>query len=245
MILQLSNLIKKLIKFFLIKFSRVIYWLIPSEFKNQPLGVKKILDQNIIKENYEFFKSDFEKSVLFEKLDDIRSYAINTALKKDKEQKFLYLEFGVYQGNSTNFFSKKLKKFYAFDSFEGLEEDWVGRNKPTGYFDLKQKIPKLNKNVNLSIGKVQDTLDNFLNNDKEKINFVHLDFDTYKPTKFVLEKIKPLLTNGSILIFDQFYNYAGWKDGEYRAFKEVFNSENYSYKAFNVESRQCVIQIKN
>lgn len=244
MILRFSNLIKKFIKFILTKFSRVIYWIIPSEFKNQPRRLKKILEQNTIKENYEFFKSDFEKSVLFEKIDDIRSYAINTALQKDKEQKFLYLEFGVYQGNSTNFFSKKLKTLFAFDSFEGLEEDWVGTNKRTGYFHLNQKIPKLNKNVNLAVGKVQDTLDNFLNNHQKKINFVHLDFDTYKPTKFVLEKIKPFLANDSILIFDQFYNYAGWKDGEYKAFKEVFNSENYSYKAFNLESKQCVIQIK-
>jgi len=43
--------------------------LIPSEFKNQPPKLKKIFNENIIKKNYEYFKSDFEKSVLFKKID--------------------------------------------------------------------------------------------------------------------------------------------------------------------------------
>lgn len=106
MISSLFNFIKKFIKFILIKISRIIYWLIPSEFKNQPTSLKKIFNENIIKENYECFKSDFEKSVLFEKLDDIRSYAINTALKLDEDQKFLYLEFGVFR-DALQTFSQK------------------------------------------------------------------------------------------------------------------------------------------
>ena len=45
--------------------------------------------------------------------------------------------------------------------------------------------------------------------------------DIYKPTKFVLEKIKPYLSKGAILIFDEYYNYVGWKNYEFKAFQEV------------------------
>ena len=67
--------------------------------------------------------------------------------------------------------------------------------------------------------------------------------DTYSPTKFTLEKIKPYLVKNSIIIFDEYYNYEGWKEGEFKALKEVFNENEFKYKAFNVNSAQCVIQI--
>ena len=66
----------------------------------------------------------------------------------------------------------------------------------------------------------------------KKITFAHLDMDTYTPTKFTLEKIKPLLTKGSILLFDQFYGFPNWQDHEFKAFKEVFKEGEYRYIAF-------------
>ena len=35
----------------------------------------------------------------------------------------------------------------------------------------------------------------------------------------------------------------GWKEGEFKALKEVFNENEFKYKAFNVNALQCVIQI--
>ena len=59
-----------------------------------------------------------------------------------------------------------------------------------------------------------------------------MDMDTYMPTKFTLVKIKPFLTKGSILLFDQFYGYPNWQNHEFKAFKEVFKDEEYKYIAF-------------
>ena len=67
--------------------------------------------------------------------------------------------------------------------------------------------------------------------------------DTYSPTRFTLEKIKPYLVKNSIIIFDEYYNYEGWKEGEFKALKEVFSENEFKYNAFNVVSEQCVIQI--
>ena len=90
---------------------------------------------------------------------------------------------------------------------------------------------------------MEDTLDDFLKKHNPKINFVHLDMDTYNPSKFTLEKIKPYLVKGSIILFDELYNYIGWKNGEFKALNEVFNENEFEYKAFNVNTKQCVIQI--
>ena len=74
--------------------------------------------------------------------------------------------------------------------------------------------------------------------------------DTYNPTKFTLEKIKPYLIKNSIIIFDELYNYPGWKYGEFKALNEVFKDNEFEYKAFNIgdqfipyEGKQVIIQI--
>ena len=174
----------------------------------------------------------------------IRKYAIETALLSDKKKEHYYLEFGVFTGSSANFASNYVKKLYAFDSFKGLSEDWVGKGKAKGFFNLDGKIPQLNSNIEPVVGWVEDTLEEFLKKHNPKINYIHFDMDTYSPTKFALEKIKPYLLKNAIILFDEFYNYLGWEHGEYKAFKEIFKENEYDFKAFNLENKEAVIQIK-
>jgi hypothetical protein len=243
---------KNIIKLFLKKVSRliyyiyrVLYYITPDEIKYK-IGISKLklkLENKLLEETYDYFKKHFEKRLIFIDLTRIREYAIQSSLLNDKHKEYYYLEFGVWKGGSSNFFSKFVNKLYCFDSFEGLKEDWVGTALPKGFFNLNKKIPNLNSNVEPVVGWVEDTLDDFLKKHNPKINFVHLDMDTYSPTKFTLEKIKPYLVKNSIIIFDEYYNYEGWKEGEFKALKEVFNENEFKYKAFNVNSAQCVIQI--
>ena len=44
-------------------------------------------------------------------------YAIENAISNDKQKELFFLEFGAYKGNSTNFFSKYVKKLYAFEMY--------------------------------------------------------------------------------------------------------------------------------
>jgi hypothetical protein len=153
------------------------------------------------------------------------------------------LEFGVWKGHTANFFSKFAHKLYAFDSFEGLSEDWAGTDMAQGTFSLNGKPPKLNSNIEPVIGWVDDTLDDFLKKHNPKINFVHLDMDTYTPTKYTLEKIKPYLVKGAVIVFDELYQFTGWEEGEYKALYEVFNEDEFSYLAFNINGVNASIQI--
>lgn len=205
--------------------------------------------ENLSKDCYDFFKKDMENASIFLKPKDIRSYAISKSLKNLSNKSNLFLEFGVFRGESINLFAEILneKKFqiYGFDSFEGLEEEWnMNEYNPIGTFSLKQKLPKVRKNAILIKGKVQDTIDNFLEKNKEKkIIFAHFDMDTYTPTKYALKQIKKYLTKGSVILFDQFYAYPNWQRHEYRAFIEIFNKEEYQYIAFS--ESEVAIEITN
>ena len=68
--------------------------------------------------------------------------------------------------------------------------------------------------------------------------------DTYPATIYALERLKPFFNKDAIIIFDELYNYPGWKDGEYKALKEVFKDDEYIFKAFNTLGTEVVIQIK-
>ncbi|CAO6130705.1 Methyltransferase domain containing protein [Candidatus Pelagibacterales bacterium] len=237
--------IKSIFKLLIVRLSRIIYIVIPDEYKKSNLELK--LNENLSVETFNHFKEDIKKSLIFRDSLKIREYAIKTALLNDKNKELYYLEFGVFQGKSANFFSKYIKKLYCFDSFEGLNEDWAGNILPKGYFNLNKKIPKLNSNIETVVGWVEETLEGFLSKHDPKINFVHLDMDLYSPTKFTLEKIKPYLVKNAIIIFDELYNHIGWENGEYKALKEVFKEDQFLYKAFTVNPQQdgrVVIQIK-
>lgn len=217
----------------------------PNNFRE-----KKAFDlfrEEEIKSSYNYFKKFFKNSIFLNK-ENIRPYAIKKALEIHKPN-FSYIEFGVFKGKSINLFGKILKKYkakiYGFDSFEGLNEDWVGTRMTKNFFSNKGKMPKVHKNCFLIKGKVQDTLDGFLKKNKNlKINFLHMDLDTYPSTKYVLRKIKKNLLNDAIILFDELYNMEGWKVGEFKALTEEFKKKEYRYLAFSSDREQVVIQYK-
>ena len=194
------------------------------------------------KQSAEFIVSKLSNADLFKDLAEIHMHIISKINRSG-----LILEFGVYTGRSIKRFSKQLynmednRTIYGFDSYEGLQEDWSGAPSIVkGSF--KTKPPKLPSNVQLVIGLVQDTFENFLNNTQDKdIAFIHLDMDTYTPTKYALEKAKPYLQKGTIILFDELYGYPNWQKHEYLALTEVFNENEYEFILFGNE--QAAIKI--
>ena len=163
----------------------------------------------------------------------------------DEKPNGMDLEFGVHNGGSLKIFSRKLKYIYGFDSFLGLEENWSYHFAQKGSLNLNGKIPEAIydlSNVELIIGRVEDTLAEFISQHPLKISFIHMDLDVYSSTKYCLDKLKPLLQSGSIILFDEFHGYPGWKFHEYRAFMETFEREEYEILAFS--EMQCIIKIK-
>ena len=191
---------------------------------------------------YNHFKKYFKNSLFLESK-GTREYAIKNALRNDPNQNYTYIEFGVYKGASVNDLSKYVKKIYAFDSFEGLKEDMLGNTEAIGTFNLNKKIPSLNQNVVPIVGWIQDTLDKFLEKENPKINFVHIDVDTYETSKLILKKIKKYLVPNATILFDELYNFPGWDVGEYRALREEFDENSYQFKVFSIEDQKVVVKI--
>jgi hypothetical protein len=87
----------------------------------------------------------------------------------------VWLEFGVYSGESINFTSLALQsrynsldsKFsiYGFDNFTGLPFKWGGM--PKGFFSLNGELPPVKPYVNLVKGLIEESLPKFLAEDGE------------------------------------------------------------------------------
>lgn len=246
----MKKLLKKIISFF----TSCVYEVIQSKKRLNPIDEFK---KETFLESYNYFKKYFVKANLFKvSLNQKKNFTFSINLfehsffeltkNKIKLNEYLFLEFGTYKGQSATIISSILKKhtnniLYTFDSFKGLSDSWPGSSKYQGTFKL-DTTPKLPDNCKIIEGLIQDNLEGFLKEHQKKVIFVHCDVDTYETTKYILEKIKGHLINGSIIIFDDLYNRAGWKEGQIKALKEVFEEEYYNYISFS-DSGQAAIKI--
>ncbi len=144
----------------------------------------------------------------------------------------LVLEFGVRHGRSINYLASKLgsRVIEGFDSFEGLDADWAGTASSKGSFSEGGLLPPVLGNVRLTKGWFDQTLPPFLASHPEAIAFAHLDADTYEATAYVLEQLSDHLTAGTVIQFDEYLGYPGWRYGEYRAFRELVCAHGLSYR---------------
>lgn len=152
------------------------------------------------------------------------------------------LEFGVFQGHSINFLSRALaaagdrRTLFGFDAFEGLSEPWGGTTLATGHFDRAGTLPKVNDNVTLVKGWIDETLPPFVSAQDvagQKVAFVHVDVDTYAPTRTILASTQSHFQPGTIVMFDELLGYPGWKEHEFRALREELDPHwDYEFIAF-------------
>jgi len=155
---------------------------------------------------------------------DLLKYCVHLAGKG------LHLEFGVYSGKTINAIAeiKTNEIIHGFDSFEGLPETWrSGFEK--GAFG-KNELPQVRNNVQLHIGWFDETLKEFIKTNIEKCSFIHIDCDLYSSTKTIFYHLKNAIISGTILLFDEFFNYPSWRENEYKAFQEFIAEHNLSYE---------------
>jgi len=148
-----------------------------------------------------------------------RTHLFHYALAQVGNDSGLFLEFGVYKGDSINRLAglKPSVRWYGFDSFVGLPETWTLGAK-TGAFGIAGKLPPVRDNVTLIKGFFEQTLAPFVAERRgSRVAFLHIDCDLYSATKTIFTELGDMLQPGCIVIFDEFVNYAGWQDGEYKA----------------------------
>ncbi|HEX3732681.1 MAG TPA: TylF/MycF/NovP-related O-methyltransferase [Mycobacteriales bacterium] len=154
------------------------------------------------------------------------------------------LEFGVYTGATLTTIARACieRAVYGFDSFDGLPQDWRA-GFPAGTF-AASSTPHI-AGVKIVTGLFADTLPRFLHDHPDPVAFLHLDADLYSSTRTVLHLLGPRLRAGSVIVFDEYFNYPGWIDHEHRAWQEFIAQTNirFSYEAYTHDNEQVVVRI--
>jgi predicted O-methyltransferase YrrM len=146
------------------------------------------------------------------------------------------LEFGVFTGGTIRYMAKRLgnRQIHGFDSFEGLPEAWGGFSLGGRAFDVGGKLPRVPANVRLYRGWFDNTLPQWLAAHPGQAAFIHIDCDLYSSTKTIFELLGSRILPGTVILFDEYFNYPNWERHEFKAFQEFVaqHSMSYSYLAF-------------
>ncbi len=148
----------------------------------------------------------------------------------------LILEFGVWSGATIRVIARHAAptQVHGFDTFEGIEANWHF-GFPMKHFDRGGEPPSIPANVRLHKGLFQDTLVGFLSDHRRPVSFAHIDSDIYESAAYVLSTLGERIVPGSVIQFDEYFNYPGWRHHEFRAWQEFVAARRveYTYLGFN------------
>lgn len=208
--------------FFLLRLDRLIPTRI-FQFLGNMAGLSKWIATHQTCEYNDFYSWQFDYSKrygLYEHV--IQSQKLDTGID--------YLEFGVAKGLSFRWWINRITdinaRFYGFDTFSGLPENWGPFRK--GDMNNGNNPPEIaDERHSFYQGLFQQTLLPFLNkyqSDRRKV--IHLDADLYSSTLYVLTLLTPFIKAGDILFFDEF----NVPMHEYKAFNEWSSSFYIPYR---------------
>jgi predicted O-methyltransferase YrrM len=156
----------------------------------------------------------------------------------------LYLEFGVATGSTLRVIAEHAPagSVHGFDSFAGLPEHWRC-GYPIGEFAQAQ-LPDV-PGAELVVGLFDDTLPGFLDQHPEPVAFLHVDADLYSSTRTVLEALHPRLRAGTVVVFDEYFNFPGWEQHEHRAWTEfcAASGVTFEYLGFTADGQQLSVRL--
>ena len=159
------------------------------------------------------------------------------------------LEFGVASGTTLDIIAaelgsrKDITVVAGFDVFSGLPETWR-TGFPKGLFE-QDTIPEV-PGAQIVPGLFEDSLPGFLKGHHEKLAFLHLDADLYSSTVTVLDLVADRLAVGTVIVFDEYFNFPGWRNHEYRAWTEFVTrtGTEFDYLGYTVDNEQVVVRIR-
>ena len=106
---------------------------------------------------------------------------------------------------------------------------------------MLQLKKEVGSNVKLVSGWYESSLPKFLDKVEGFCSLVHCDSDTYQSTKEVLDMLTSAgrITEGTIIIFDDFYGYPKYKEHEYKAFNDYVKNRGLIFEWVAHTSGRC------
>ncbi|NFE95093.1 crotonobetainyl-CoA--carnitine CoA-transferase [Clostridium botulinum] len=226
-------------------------------FENSPIPKNEVLQNLGLYMNRQSLSRILFMNDLYKKIVDVHGIAVEFGVRWGQNLALFESFRGIYEPYNYN------RKIVGFDTFEGFKSldkndgqlDIIreGAYSVTeNYEEYLEKILQYQESENpisnikkyeIVKGDATKTIHTYLNDNPETIiALAYFDFDIYKPTKECLVAIKPYLTKGSVIGFDEL-NYHKFP-GETIAFKEVFGLDKYKIRRSNISPLQAYIVIE-
>lgn len=212
-------------------------------YKNYGRNLLYQLQLRALNEAADYVQAHMPEAMIFEHYPAYIAYLVEKAPAEG-----LMLEFGVAGGNSIRQIASRTDRtVHGFDSFEGLPEDWAGHLERRGAFSQKRQLPEVPANVKLHVGWFDATLPGFLEANPGPISLLHVDCDLYGGTKYILDTAGDRPQAGSVILFDEYFNYPSWRHHEYKAWQEFVRARHvkYTYIALTAMDGCVAVQIKS
>lgn len=176
-----------------------------------------------------------------------RAAVFAAVAERIRDRRVLYLEFGVYRGDSMRFWSQALRhpeaRLHGFDSFRGLPEDFdIGGPYAKGTFDVGGALPRIDDpRVRFFPGGFEETLPSY-QMPAHEVLVILLDADLYSSTFLVLRHLRPHITPGTFIILGDLSR----PEHEPRAFQEFTAESGLRFRpvaasySLNVAGYECV-----
>lgn len=132
---------------------------------------------------------------------------------------------------------------YGSDTFDGPPQSWRS-GFPAGVFAVEQ-LPEI-PGAELVPGLFEHTVSSFLAETPDTVAFAHIDSDLYESAATVLKHVGTRLAVGSMIVFDEFFNYPDWHhEGEHPAWEEFCcdAGTQFRYEGYTLDNEQVIIRI--
>jgi hypothetical protein len=77
------------------------------------------------------------------------------------------------------------------------------------------------------------------------IAFLHIDCDIYSSTVDILQGVGDRLQAGTIVLFDEYFNYSGWRHHEFKAWQEFVAANDISYEYLGFARQQALVRVSS
>lgn len=190
--------------------------------------------------------TSFKKSIRFINYELVEGDIVEFGVYTGRSLAILSYENDMYYKNENSINSSKKinRKIYGFDSFEGLQDNDGHSRWEINMFKKNHSVHptiQINEDVTPENVKnffkemnlkepiiIKDYFKNLNLNMINKIAICHIDCDLYESTRDSLELIKDKLVDGSILMFDDWFNNkANPNKSEQKAFNEFLDKNKY------------------
>ncbi len=196
------------------------------------------LKQRAHRDTLDFITSTMPDALAFDTPRELMQYALQRATVEG-----IYAEFGVNEGGTISYIArqKPASTIHGFDSFEGLPEDWSGNAMAAGCFNRRGKLPKVPANVVLHRGWFNVSVPGFAREHQGPVAFMHVDCDLYSSTADIFAALGDRIVPGTVIMFDEYFNYPNWQAHEHRAFSDYQAASGRQFKYLGYSIQQIAV----